>query len=150
MVNIEYIRSFAEVLDIIKHMDNDLISNIPNNVIKFLENNAENSNVNIDYSKNLEDIQLSTKTQAILAILYLNYICSPEEKDRCISILQKNEEESKKNIEEKYKYENIFNSTANFSNMTDEPENDKKLVESKKKSFFKKIIEKIKAFLKIK
>ena len=62
----------------------------------------------IDHSKKLITQDLKPKTRAIIAMLYRNYWCTPEEKEQFESIMKQNYEKEQEALREKYNPDNIF------------------------------------------
>lgn len=76
-------KAFAEVYDIIYHMDGELIDLIPDDFLDMVENEMdEDYDVNIDYDKNLNDQDLLPETRAIITIVYRDYLCDEAEKEK--------------------------------------------------------------------
>lgn len=74
MVTIEYKKAITEVLDILEHTDDKLVNKIPKSLIEFWKRNKADMYVpNLDHSKNLSEMDLSPKTKAIIAMLYMQY-----------------------------------------------------------------------------
>jgi hypothetical protein len=137
--------SFSEVDDIIKHMDRKMQEKIPNTFKKFIKENCDLSyDVNIDYSRNLND-QIQKNTKVIISIIYRDYLVEGERKRQL-------QELDSKAIEEKYNIDNIFNKknkvNTNSELEKDNNENNVTLVEANVQSnFIKKFINKIKKWL---
>ena len=77
--------------------------------IDFLRTNASRDYIpNLDYSKNLKDMNLKEETRALLSIMYKKYWCSEEEKQ----VLQKrsfiNEQIHQRELRERYNPDDIF------------------------------------------
>lgn len=65
---------YEEIYDIINHLDDNLYRKIPQNFIKHIENNLDNSKkVNIDYTKSLNKQKLCKNTRIMLSLIYRNY-----------------------------------------------------------------------------
>ena len=147
MVSVEYSQAIVEVLDILKHSDEEILKKIPESLIKFWEENKSTTYIpNLDHSKAIDDMQLKNKTRAILAMIYMKYLCDEKEREELEAKLKQNEQE----LQEKYN-PNVFANVANQNNKKVEEEADAKkqvaMVEYKE-SVFKRIINKIKNFLK--
>lgn len=131
-------QSFTEVYDIVKHLDSKLYNKIPNQFIEMLKQNMDtNYNVNIDYSKNINEQELLQDTRIILSLIYRDYICSIEKRQELIEKdkleLKKHQEE----LKEKYEVERIFESRKQ-----EQTTKKTQLVEYKE-TFFRKILNKI-------
>lgn len=100
--------AFTEVHDIINHMEENIKTKIPNGFRKIIEDNMDNTyQVNIDYSKSINEQKLLQETRVLLSLIYRDYICTPQEKANILRNdemkLQKQEEILRK------KYEIDFN-----------------------------------------
>lgn len=88
----EYSEAIVEVLDIIKHMDEDVIELIPIEFIKRLNEQKSSTYIaNIDYRKPLEENDLKHTTKVLLALIYRDYICTDDEREDFDGILKENE-----------------------------------------------------------
>ena len=144
-------KAFAEVYDIIRHMDKEIIDKIPKKFIKFIYDNRDNSyNVKFDYSKNILEQNMLRDTKVLLSIIYIDYVCSPEKR---AELKEKDKEEiikERKALDEKYKFdfnkinEERKNRNSNIEVAVQEAErqvNNKSLpTVVKKDSIFKRIV----------
>lgn len=74
MVSKEYSIAVAEVLDILKYTDEELVKKIPEKLMKFWENNKSKTYIpKLDHNKKLTEMQLTPKTKSLLAMIYLKY-----------------------------------------------------------------------------
>lgn len=138
--------SVSEVLDVLKHMDEDDINKIPLDIIKYLNENKDTEYVStIDFTKSLQESTLSHKALSILAYIYKEYLCTPEEKSDFDKILQNNQKE----------FEKTSNDINLFKNRNIKPENKNAIqnntlpLNTVNESFFRKLINKIKNFFKM-
>ena len=124
----EYGEAAVEVLDIIKHMDEDQIDLIPLDFIqKLKEKQLEGYNANIDYTKPLEENTLKHTTKVMLALIYRDYLCTTDEEKIEFNNTLKNQSYKK------------FN-TNMFEKRVEDTDSQLKLVPvEKKKSIFEKI-----------
>jgi len=137
-MEIVYRQAFAEVLEVLKHTSKSIVEKIPEKFIMFLKDNKDNEYIaNIDFSKpNWED-EVKQETQAILALIYRDYIVSPEKKSE---LIREEQIRIEKEIREKYNPDNIFKNKKEETVI----ENTNLPVEIKKETFFKKLISFIK------
>ena len=97
--------SISEVLDILKHTDEEEMEKIPLDVIKELNSNKDETYVpNIDYTKPLKESKISSKALSMLAYIYKEYLSSDEEKEE---IDKKVYDNQMKNAEQ-YSVEKVF------------------------------------------
>lgn len=147
MVNIEYAKAFSQVLYVLEHMDKSLVDKIPQNVINVLKENAlESTNKMMEYSADIKDMNINSKARSILAILYLNCLCSPEEKEEYIKLLQKNDEIYKDLENDKVSFDNVFNKDVAEMNGVEKENID--IAIYKKENIFARLLSRIKKLLK--
>lgn len=134
-------KAVSEVIEILNHTDKKIVEKIPQKFIDFLFENADKDyipNINF-YDENWEKF-IQEDTQAILALLYRDYIVSEDEK---IELLNEEQEERLKQEgeqREKYNPDNIFKK----KNLEKKIQTDNvQLIEIKETSWFKKILNKI-------
>ncbi|MBE5822325.1 MAG: hypothetical protein E7311_07070 [Clostridiales bacterium] len=140
MVSVEYSEAAVEVLDILKHMESKYLTCIPVKVLDFLEENKSKTYVsNLDYTKSIEELNLKSKTQAILGLIYLKYWANDEEKIEFQHKLEENEEIFKQEMKEKYNKDNLFKNEEK-----DEIKEEVALKTIEKQNLVQKIINKIK------
>ena len=112
MVSVEFSEGITESLDILEHMDRAYIDKIPRKFMEFLENNKSTSYIsNLDHSKKLNEMSLKEKTKDLLAILYLKYWCTEQEKSDFSNLLRENEIKYQDELKEKYNVDKIFKNT---------------------------------------
>lgn len=74
MVSKEYSIAVAEVLDILKYTDEELVKKIPEKLMRFWKNNKSKTYIpKLDHNKKLSEMQLTPKTKSLLAMIYLKY-----------------------------------------------------------------------------
>ena len=104
-----YRQAFAEVLEVLKNSNQNIIEKIPEKFIAFLNKNKDSDYiVNIDFfDKNWENF-VKKETRAILALIYRDYIVSSEERKKLL--VEENEEQIKieNELREKYNPDDIF------------------------------------------
>lgn len=134
-------QSFTEVYDIVKHLDNSLYNKIPNQFIEMLKQNMDtNYNVNIDYSKKINEQELLQDTKVILSLIYRDYICSKEKSQELIEKDKLELKQYEEELKEKHSIENIFKIRKQEQTMQQIQ------VIEYKQSIFKRIINKILSF----
>ncbi len=140
-----YKGAFAEVLEVLRNTDKNILKKIPEQFITFLNQNKDNQyQVNIDFTNTNWEDMVKPETQAILALIYRDYIVSPEEREKLLK--EENEEQNKieNELREKYNPDNIFkNRKIETPQETLKTENDMQLTEIPKYPWYKKIWNKI-------
>ena len=137
----EYREAFTEVNEILKYFNKDLLKKIPK---EFIENIKENMSttykVIYDNTKSLNEQNIKQETRAILSIIYRDYICDKETKEKIIQKDKKEWLELEEKKKEEYKNTELFKSPIKNQNIS----NDKYLKVVEKQNIIIKIIEKIK------
>lgn len=78
-------QAFAEVYQVILRMENALQILIPRKFIQFLQKNMDSKwGRNLDFSKNINDMDLLQETRVLLSLVYRDFICTPEERAELI------------------------------------------------------------------
>ena len=149
--------AYAELDEFIELLDESDKNKIPSNVRAFFKNEKDKNYINhIDREIPIDKQNLREETLALIALLYLRYICTDEkEKDRLRNIYNENERKYQEYIKEKYDPEKALERKNEQTNNSDEKIEDgvDKATEEKalvihKESLIKRIINKIKKFLK--
>lgn len=148
-------QSFTEVYDIIMHFEKDMYSKIPHKFLNLVKQNRDmNYKVNIDYNKNLNEQNLLQKTKIILSLIYIDFLCSPEQRNELIEKDKIELELEEKLLREKYNPDNTFKKKK--TNIVEKDNEKKKAITENiqmtiyKESIFKSIINSILRFFHIK
>jgi len=148
MLNQRYAEASVEVLDILEHMNTNDLARVSNKFIDFLKENASKNYIcNLDYSKKLNDMDLKEETRGLLALMYEKYWCPEEEKEELKKKFYENEKKYQEELIEKYNSDNIFSKSQD--NII-KPENNQTQLIEYKESVFRKILNRIKVFFKMK
>ena len=146
MITTQDKQAFTDLSIIIQMMPKYMQEKINSEFINLIENNKDNSYISkIKTNIPIKYQELSETTEALLALIYRDYLCNDEERKELISAekkeVQRLEEENKKRYE------------INFQKTIQQPSNENTttaLVEYKKETFITKIINKIKSFFNFK
>ncbi|MCI8833637.1 MAG: hypothetical protein HFJ19_05545 [Clostridia bacterium] len=126
---VEMKKAFAEVHDILKHSELEIQDKIPKKFLDMLEENEDkNYIINIDYDKDINNQELLPYTRDILAMVYTDYLCSKEEKEKFLL-------ENEKVIEEQERQQIIEKNKAMGENL-----NNTSITLIKKEKWYQKII----------
>lgn len=148
MVSTEFSEGISETLDILNHMENTYIEKMPKKFREFLENNKSADYISsLDHSKKLNEMNLKEKTKDILATIYMNYWCTPEQKEDYKKVLNENETRYQEELKEKYNPDNVFKNKKQ-SIIQDKVEDTNVSMIEYKESFISKIIKKIRNIFK--
>ena len=138
-------QAFAEVYNIIMHLEKELYDKIPKSFIEFVEQNRDKEyKINIDYLKDINEQYLLQDTRAILALIYRDYLCDEKQKEKLKKQDERLLEENKKKLYEEYNTDNLFRKNANkyISNQ------ETSLIEKNNEKWYMKIFMFIKQFVK--
>ena len=129
--------SFNETYDIICHLDRKLYNKIPKDFIKFIEQNIDyNYKVNIDYSKSINEQKLQRDTRVLLSLIYRDYLCSLDEKNRLIQEDKLKLIELKDKKRKKYDSNNLFRNSNTKKDKIFQNENSNKEMQVLKNNWF--------------
>lgn len=146
MMAIQDKQAFTDLSIIIKMMPKYMQKKINRNFINLIEQNKDTSYIsNIQSNIPLKYQELSETTKEYLALIYRDYLCSVEERNKLL--ITEKQELQKKEDEDKKRYE------INFKNRNQHPNPENtitSLVEYKEETFIIKIINKIKRFFNFK
>lgn len=77
--------AFSEVYQILLYTLNSIQMMIPLRFMKLLRENMDSTwRSNVDFSKNLSDMDLLRDTRVLLSLIYRDFLCSPEERKKLI------------------------------------------------------------------
>lgn len=146
----EQMNCYSEVFSFINLLGEKYINMMPKLLYKFFEENRNVSYyINIDINKPIINQFKCADTEAIIEYLNLEYWCTKEEKEALLKKYRENEIKYQEGLKEKYNPDNLFkNKTKNINNKNQENIENKQLIVYKE-NIFKKIVKKIKKFLKI-
>ena len=145
IVSEEYSKAVVEVLNILERLPSNEVDKIPKKLLEFFKKVAlEDYKPQLDFSKNLNEIELMEKTKDILAMLYRNYWCSEEERKEYDILLNENEKKYREELEEKYSVENLL---KKYSYSKQENTNNYVPLVIEKEKFYIKVLNFIKKLL---
>ena len=151
MTDIEYKNTLCEVSVILKNMDKFLVSKIPENVKKKIEEDkSQNYKFEYNFNKGLSEQKMLKTTKLYLTMLFLRFLCTEEEKKEILKIMNENEAKYKEELLEKqkmYSANNIFKENATKKSVVEEKQDNLQMVKYKE-NIFSKFFNKIKNMLK--
>jgi hypothetical protein len=143
MVSTAYSEAATEVLAILDNTEIEAVNKIPKKFIEFLTQNCSKTyEPNFDNSKSIKELNLKSKTQALLGLIYLKYWADEEGKEKFNKKIKANEEKYQREIIEKYNTDNLFKKKEKV--VVQENTEEVGLPAVQNKSFVQKIVEKIK------
>lgn len=148
MVSVAYSEAAVEVLDILKHTRREEVEKIPETFLNFLKENSSKTYVSkLDHTKSIKDMNLNTKTEAILGLIYMKYWASDDAKKSFIQKLNNNQIRVEQDKEEKrIGSDNLFKENSENHTIDYIDNNDKTMLPNivLKENIFQKIINKLK------
>lgn len=137
-----YNKAYSEILEIIKYLPEEEREKIPEEKIKFFEENCDkNYEFKYDSSKPLEEQEFLRETYAIIIILFRDYFATETQKEKLQEILFLNEEKRQRELREKYNPEKIMAQRGQKPKI--EPKESTELIEIKEENVLKKVFKKI-------
>ena len=80
-----YKQSFTEIHYLLKHCNKDIIEKLPRSFINIVDQNMDKTYTpNINYNQNICNQNLKKETQIIISLIYRDYLCNEEEKQKII------------------------------------------------------------------
>ena len=138
----EYGMAVAEILEILNHLPQELRKKIPSKLMEFFQEvSIKEDKPPINFSDGLQNINLSNKAKALLAMIYRNYLCSDEERKVFDEKLWQNEELYQQGLREKYHPDAIFKKPIENEKQENNPPI--QLIEYKEPKWYHKIFRKI-------
>ena len=139
--NIDYAKSCTEVLAIVYNMSIKNFNKIPPEVIKTLEENKDsNYNFKLDYSKNINEQNISEFTTAILKNFYRDYWATEDTRQRILLDEANRRYEKEKNKHELYNPDNVFKNMSKSNNSKKQTA----IVPTKEENILKRLLRKLK------
>ena len=137
---------YSEVYEILILLGNRFINELPNELFELIKKEKLDSyNPKYDLNVSLEEQNIKRESIAMIALFYLNYWCeSEEEKEQLKKKFQENEDKYQKELREKYNTDNLFKNKRIETQKTEELG-----MVKYNKSFFRRIIDKIKGMLRV-
>lgn len=144
----DYNKAITEVLEILKHTDDEIVAKIPKKFMDFLTQTADEEYIpNINFTDSNWDNSIKEETKDILALIYVDYICSEEERQSFLEEEQK-ERAKEEELREKYNYDNLFKKRNEPEKQEDNQNNsvnneNMQLVDIRKYPWYKRVYYKI-------
>ena len=99
----------VDVLDILSHMSSSEQEKVSRKFVEFLKDNSSEDYVsNLDYTKSLDQMELSEEARGLIAIMYRNYWCTAEEKQALDAKFIENEVKKQEELRERFNPDNVF------------------------------------------
>ena len=143
-----YTEAFVEVSEIFKLMPKTMLDKIPNRFRPIIENEKSTTYIS-NIKEPLEQCTLKEETIIILSLIYRDFLCSKEEKERLQYRDAQKIKEAENELRERYNTDNIFKNKVktNIDNTTETQEN-LSLVKYEEDKWYKKIFSIIKRIFK--
>lgn len=99
----------TEVLAILSRTEDEAVKKIPKRFLAFLKKNSlKNYKPDFDVSKSINELNLSSKAEALLGIIFLKYWATEEEKIIFNQKAEEKESEYQKELNKKFNIDDIF------------------------------------------
>lgn len=145
-VDKNFYNNLEEVYIVLEKLN--LIKKLPQKFIDYIKENKNNEyQFEYEEGKELIEQKISEESKQILTIIYQDFFCTKEEKEKLNEILIENEKKREKELDEKYGYEKMFSNKNEKTEAVQDETTNKQLIEYKE-SIFHKIINKIKQIFK--
>ena len=144
MLEERYRIAMAETLHYLKGISQDDVDKIPKKLMQFLKENAsQDYKCEFDYTKPLNELNLTDEAKGLIAMICLNYWCeTDEQKIKFRNHLNANEQVYQEELRKTYNVDDIFKKKDISSNMEAEPENINKLsIKVKSENIFKRLFD---------
>lgn len=134
-----YRNAFLEVLYIIENFNQENKARVSEKFINFLERNkSQDYVINLPKDAIKHSELLKRETKIILAIMYRDYFCNQEEKDKLDKVFMQNNEKYEAELRKKYNSDNIFKD-KNIEKKTRTQENMELIKLEENKKWYKKV-----------
>lgn len=143
-----YLKAFSEVEQIIKLMPESLQNKIPKRFKEIIS--AEKSQTYIPNIKEpFEECNIMDETKVILAVIYRDFLCSKEERERIKLKDSQKLKEYEEELRKKYNPNDLFESRRNIQSVSkSDTLEENAIIEYKEENFIQKLFEKIKHLFK--
>lgn len=143
MKNDKYAKALTEVYSVLQNSEKEIQDLIPEEFKKFVIDNMEKEyEVAINFDNENWDNCILEETQAILAMIYRDYIVSKEEKKKLVEEELREEARIEQELREKYNTDNIFKKNISIEKNTNTIEDTS--ITTTKEKWYKKLFDNIK------
>jgi hypothetical protein len=151
-MTVAYKEALVELLEILKHTDQEDVNKIPKKLLVFFRKNASTTyKFKIDENVEIRNLKLKKETKGLLTMIYRNYWCSIEERPKYDKLLQNNQKKFDDALREKYNPDKIFEKKQTIQTEPEICEEQTQYIEQSiteyKETFFTKIVERFKNFI---
>lgn len=125
---------------------NEYVLKIPQKFRDFLKEIEDEEYIfNINLERSIDEQDITEKTKDLITVIYRNYWCNEEEREKIDRILTENEREYQEELRKKYNPDDIFKKQKEVESVSSE---NLSLIEYKSNTIFDKIKEFIKNIFK--
>ncbi len=150
MITQNYRNAYKEVYIILQSLKDEEYQKIPQEIIEAIEENMNDEYMyEIDEDEDLANQPMLLETKATLFNLFRDYLSTPEQRAKIIRMQSEDRIKSELQKQEKYSVDNLFKNMQPHQTFEQKENNEttvkgKELVVVEKKSFIKRILDKIK------
>lgn len=141
----QYKEAFAEIDEIFKLMPIQLLNKIPTNFRNMI-NSEKSTDYKVRISEPFEEQELKEETIIILGLIYRDFLCSDEERQKLKARDAEKLKEAEEELRQKYNPDNIFKKKKEDL----EPNEIKSIAIIPEEKWYQKIFNKIKGIFKVK
>ena len=153
MREVEYSEAAVEVLDILNHTAREDVELIQQSFIKFLTDiSIKSYKVQFNHEQPVNGMNLRKQTRELLGYIYITWWCNKEEREKYKNLIHEGNIK-KEEIRELYDANDLFKNKKKTEQVINKPEEvcqERSINEYKKENIFKKFINKILKFFKVK
>ena len=81
----EYCQALTEVSEILKYTKKKVVDKISHQFLEYIEKNKDKEyKITLEENKKLLEQNIKPETKEIIALIYIDYICNPEEREKII------------------------------------------------------------------
>ena len=150
---IDYNKRLVEVDEILNYLSEEELMKIPEDIRQVIKENKDKEYTwNYNEEKLLKEQNVSRDTIAILSYLNMEYLLNEQQKELMNEIHRVNEQEKMQkeySTDNQYDYEDLFKKKEKTEEIEEiDSKKEVALIEIKKETFFRKLINKLKLFFK--
>ena len=131
-------KAYKEIFEIIKQFPHEEYNKIPEEKIKFYEENMDkNYNFTINPNIDLSEQNISKETKALIVTLYEDYFATEEQKEKIKEILELNQKKAEQEKRKKYNPQNLFETNKVIEKVKNNNKQETALIQYKENFFIR-------------
>ena len=146
MVSKELSEAAVEFNCILNNSSQEIVNRIPRKFLEFIKSIESKTYIfSYDNKKSLNEQNLKPETRGLISLVYQDYICDEEEKNKYINKCNNYYVKKEKELREQYNPDNLFKNRTSDTIQEIETINENVAMVEYKESIFKKFISKIRS-----